>query len=96
MSIYLSQNVTLHDFWGTPEFALTSGGFSCCHEGADLVTICTVASPSERSLRAEDGRVSYTAIRKATYRAEGALYLRVHHRERGCLEIERARTQRFK
>ena len=48
------------------------------------------------SLRAEDGRASYIGIRKATYRAEGALYLRVHHRERGCLEIERARTQRFK
>ena len=65
-------------FLGKPEFAFPSDDSSCCHECADLVTICTVASP-----------------REATYRAEGALYLCVHHRERGCWETGCPRTQRF-
>ena len=76
-------------FLGKPEFAFPSDDSSCCHECADLVTICTVASPSERS------RASCIGIREATYRAEGALYLCVHHRERGCWETGCPRTQRF-
>ena len=36
-------------FLGKPEFAFPPDDSSCCHECADLVTICTVASPSERA-----------------------------------------------
>ena len=81
---------------GDHELEITPADSSCCHECADLVTICTVASPRGRTLRAEDGRASYIGIRKATYRAEGALYLCVHHRERGCLETGCPRTQRLR